>query len=422
MAINILIIGSGGREHALAWKIAKSSRINKLYAAPGNGGTRGIAENIPIEAMDIKELARFAEKNFVDLTVVGPDNPLALGAVDMFQSRGLRIFGPTRAAARIESSKAFAKHFMRDSNIPTAQFRIFRKYRNALEYVQKHGAPIVIKASGLALGKGVYVCKTLFQAENALTEIMIERAHKQAGNEVVIEEFLDGQEISIHAFCDGKTSVLLPAAQDHKPIFDDDRGRNTGGMGTIMPVPWVSSQVLQDVDMKIVRPTLQALAKKGSPFSGCLYPGLKITKEGPKVLEYNARFGDPETQSYMRLLKTDLLDVLDACVDGRLNKLKIEWNSGFAVCVVLASHGYPGKYENGIPILGIKEAEKIQGIVVFHAGTMYDGEFRTSGGRVLGVTATGGTLQDALSKAYEAISYIKFKGMQFRKDIGAKAL
>lgn len=422
MAINIFIIGSGGREHALAWKIAKSARANKLYVAPGNGGTRGIAENIPIEAVNIKELARFAEKNSIDLTVVGPDNPLALGVVDMFQSRGLRIFGPIRAAARIESSKAFAKHLMRDSNIPTAQFGIFRKYKNALEYAQKHGAPIVIKASGLAFGKGVYVCKTLSQAESALAEIMIERAHKQAGNEVIIEEFLDGQEISIHAFCDGKTSVLLPAAQDHKPIFDDDRGRNTGGMGTIMPVPIVSSQILQEVDMKIVRPTLQALAKKGSPFSGCLYPGLKMTKEGPKVLEYNARFGDPEMQSYMRLLKTDLLDVLDACVDGKLNKLKIEWNSGFAVCVVLASHGYPGKYEKGIPILGVKEAEKIQGIVVFHAGTMYDGELRTSGGRVLGVTATGGTLQNAISKAYEAISYIKFKGIQFRKDIGTKAL
>ena len=422
MISNVLIIGSGGREHALAWKLAQSPRIGKLYVAPGNGGTRDIAENIAIEATDAKGLARFAEKNSINLTVVGPDDPLALGVVDVFQSHGLRIFGPTCAAAQIEASKAFAKRLMRDSNIPTAPFRIFRKHESALEYVRKHGVPIVVKASGLALGKGAYPCKTLAKAEKALAEIMLERAYKQAGNEVIIEEFLNGQEVSIHALCDGKTSILLPTAQDHKPIFDGDKGKNTGGMGTIAPVPWVTDQTLREVNEQIVRSTLQALVKKGKPFTGCLYPGLKMTDEGPKVLEYNARFGDPETQSYTRLLKTDLLDVLDACVDGKLADLAVEWNSGFAVCIVLASGGYPGKYKKEIPISGIAEAEKIPSVVVFHAGTVCSDQLRTSGGRVLGVTAVGETLQVALDRAYEAVRQIKFKGMQYRKDIGAKAI
>jgi len=370
MISNVLIIGGGGREHSLAWKLAQSPRIGKLYVAPGNGGTRDIAENIAIEAADAKSLAHFAEKNSINLTIVGPDDPLALGVVDVFQSRGLRIFGSTRAAAQIEASKAFAKRLMRDSNIPTAPFRIFRKHESALEYVRKHGAPIVVKASGLALGKGAYPCKTLAKAEEALAEIMLEHAYKQAGNEVIVEEFLNGQEVSIHALCDGKTSILLPTAQDHKPISDGDKGKNTGGMGTIAPVPWVTDQTLREVNEQIVHPTLQALAKKGKPFTGCLYPGLKMTDKGPKVLEFNARFGDPETQSYMRLLKTDLLDVLDACVDGKLANLAVEWNSGFAACVVLASGGYPGKYKKEIPIFGIAEAEKIPSVIFFHAGSM----------------------------------------------------
>lgn len=422
MAINVLVIDSGGRGHALAWKIKQSSRIGKLYIAPGNGGTHDIAENIAIETTDINSLARFAEKNSIDLTIVGPENPLIIGVVDVFRSRGLRIFGPNRAAAQIEASKAFAKRLMRDCGIPTAPFRIFRRYNNALEYVRKHGTPIVVKASGSALGKGAYPCKILAKAEKALSEIMIERAYKKAGNEVIIEEFLDGQEVSIHALCDGKTSVLLPTAQDHKPIFDGDQGPNTGGMGTITPVPWVMSQTLQEIEEQIVSPTLQTLIKKKRSFTGCLYPGLKITDEGPQVLEFNARFGDPETQSYMRLLKTDMLDVLDACVDGNLAELTLEWNSGFSVCIVLASGGYPGKYKKGIPIFGISEAEKIPGVVVFHAGTMYSDQLRTSGGRVLGVTAIGKTLQEALDQAYEAVRCIKFKGRQFRKDIGAKAI
>lgn len=422
MTSKVLIIGNGGREHALTWKIAQSPRVSKLYVAPGNGGTRDVAENVAIESTDTKGLARFAEKNSIDLTVVGPDDPLALGVVDVFQSRGLRIFGSTRAAAKIEWSKVFAKRLMRDRGIPTAPFQIFRKYERALNYIHKHGAPIVVKARGLALGKGVYPCKTLAEAEEALVEIMLKRVHKDAGNEVIIEEFLDGQEISIHVFCDGKTSILLPAAQDHKPIYDGDKGKNTGGMGTIAPVPWVTVGMLREIERQIVKPTLETLAERGTPFTGCLYPGLKITPAGPKALEFNARFGDPETQSYMRLLKTDLLDILDACVDGKLNELTIEWQPGFAVCVVLASAGYPGKYRKKIPIFGISEAEKVPGVVVFHAGTMHTNQLRTSSGRVLGVTAVGKTFQETLDRAYEAIRYITFKGMQHRKDIGAKAI
>jgi len=282
--------------------------------------------------------------------------------------------------------------------------------------------PIVVKASGLALGKGVYVCKTLAEAETALTEIMLDNVHKEAGSEVVVEEFLDGQEISIHAFCDGKTFVLLPPAQDHKPIRDADEGKNTGGMGTIAPVSWVSADTLKIVSEQVVRPTLDALAKRGRPFTGLLYPGLKMTSNGLKVLEFNARFGDPETQSYMRLLKTDLLDILEACVDGTLAELAIEWHSGFAVCVVIASVGYPDEYKKGVPLRGVAEAERVSNVVVFHAGTIFENELKTSGGRVLGISATGNALRDALNSAYEATRLIQFEGMQYRSDIGAKAL
>lgn len=422
MKTNVLIIGSGGREHALAWKLAQSPRIGKLFVAPGNGGTRKIAENVAIDSTDIDGLVEFAAKNDIGLTVVGPDYPLALGVVDAFQARGLRIFGPVRAAAEIESSKAFSKNLMREAGIPTAHFGVFSEYEKALAYVRERGAPIVVKASGLALGKGVYVCKSLTEAEAALAEIMLEHAHKDAGNEVVIEEFLDGQEISIHAFCDGKTAVLLPPAQDHKPIGDGDTGKNTGGMGTIAPVSWVSAEVIQNIEEHIVRPTLQVLSERGRQFKGLLYPGLKMTTSGPKVLEFNARFGDPETQSYMRLLKTDLLDILDACVDGTLANLAVEWHGGFAACVVIASGGYPDEYKKGLPLRGVADVEHVPGVVVFHAGTTFDGELKTSGGRVLGITATGDTLRDALDRAYEAAKLIEFEGKQYRSDIGAKAL
>jgi len=422
MNTNVLVIGGGGREHALAWKLSQSCRLGKLFVAPGNGGTCQIAQNVAINAGDIPSLVQFVRDNQIDLTVVGPDEPLAFGIVDAFKVCGLRIFGPTQAAAKIESSKVFAKKIMEEANIPTAKFQVFDSYCKALKYVRSRGAPIVVKASGLALGKGVYVCKTIEQAESALQEIMLKSVHKEAGKEVVIEEFLEGQEISIHAFCDGQTHVLLPPAQDHKPIYDGDEGKNTGGMGTIAPLPWVNASVLKEIDCQIVAPTLKKLAEQGREFSGLLYPGLKMTKSGPKVLEFNARFGDPETQSYMRLLKTDILDILEACVDGRLSQITIEWQTGFAVCIIIASQGYPDEYKKGYLIRGIEQANQVQGVVVFHAGTSLGLDLKTAGGRVLGVTAIGDTLRQALDRAYEAVHRIEFEGKQYRNDIGTKSL
>lgn len=418
----VLLIGSGGREHAIASTLSKSPRIGKLYVAPGNGGTRQVAENIRIPATDIIGLAQFAENNAIDLTVVGPDDPLALGVVDAFQARGLRIFGPTQAAATIESSKVFAKKLMRDVGIPTAPFEVFSDYNEALWHVRNRALPLVVKADGLALGKGVYVCHSLPEAESALVETMQKRVHKDAGKEVVIEDFLEGPEFSIHAFCDGKTSVVLPAAQDYKPIGNGDTGKNTGGMGTVAPLPWVDSEMLREVDERVVRPVLQALAEQGCPFRGLLFPGVKQTTEGLQVLEFNARFGDPETQSYMRLLKTDLLNVLEACVDGTLADLTLEWQEGFAACVILASAGYPDQYKTGLPVTGINDAEQGATVEVFHAGTAFNGELTTSGGRVLGVTATGDNLKIALDRAYEAAQLIHFEGKYYRSDIGANAL
>jgi len=419
----VLVIGSGGREHALVWKLSQSPRIERVYVAPGNSGTKQIAENVPIAATGIEELADFVSENGVDITIVGPDNPLALGIVDVFRARGLRVFGPTKAAAEIEASKVFAKFFMAEAGIPTAEFKVFSSYEDAKNHLAEQRTPVVIKASGLALGKGVAVCKTLGDAEKFLHEVMVERVFGDAGREVVVEEYLEGQEVSIHAFSDGKTCSLFPTAQDHKPIGDGDTGPNTGGMGTIAPVPWVSNADMTRIEEQIVSPALRGMKKRGREFSGCLYPGLKMTPQGPKVLEFNARFGDPETQSYMRLLKTDLLDIVEACVGGTLSELKIEWNPGYAACVVLASAGYPGNYEKGKIITGIEEAEKVSGVVVFHAGTKKEGEkLVTSGGRVLGVTAYAENLKEALARAYEGISKIRFEGMQYRKDIGAKAL
>ncbi len=423
MTQNILIIGIGGREHALAWKLHQSPRVRKLYVAPGNGGTQHIAENVPLQATDITGLLAFAQKNAIDLTLVGPDDPLALGIVDAFQAQGLRIFGPTSAAARIESSKAFSKQIMQKAGVPTASFATFSEYTKALAYIQERGAPIVVKASGLALGKGVYVCATPLEAQQALREIMLDGVHKEAGNEVVIEEYLAGREISVHAFCDGKHAVLFPSAQDHKRAYDGDNGPNTGGMGTIAPVPWVTPALLEEAKAHVVEPTLKALAEEECAFSGLLYPGLMIAPDGIKTLEFNARFGDPETQSYMRLLATDLLDCIDACVDGTLATLQVKWCSEFAACVVLASGGYPGAYQKGVPIYGVEKAEELPGVVVFHAGTqMVDGVLVTAGGRVLGVTAVADTLQNALDRAYEAVDCITFEGKQYRKDIGKKTL
>jgi len=428
----ILIIGSGGREHALAWKLKQSPRVGKIYIAPGNAGTAQLGENIVISANDILALADFAQKEKIDFTVVGPDDSLALGITDEFQKRGLKIWGPSKTAAQIEASKAFAKELMRKNNIPTAAFKTFNNYGQALKYLETVGAPIVIKASGLALGKGVAVCKMLDEAKKFLQDVMVNKIFGDAGNEVVVEEFLQGQEFSIHAFSDGKNFQLLPSSQDHKPIFDGGLGPNTGGMGTIAPVPWVSETMMAEVSSTIVKPALEGLKNLGSPFVGLLYPGLMATspsynKRGVggdiKVIEFNSRFGDPETQSYMRLLKTDLLDILEACVDGKIADLKIEWSKKSACCIVLASGGYPGKYEKGKSITGIKEAEKMEDIIVFHAGTiLLDSNIVTNGGRVLGVTAIADNLQSALNKAYAAVKLIHFDGMYYRTDIGLASL
>ncbi len=422
MSVDVLIVGSGGREHSLAWKLKQSPKLGKLYIAPGNSGTALLGENVSISVKEFEKLADFAAEKKIGLTVIGPDDPLAGGIVDVFKARGLRVWGPSKAAAQIEGSKAFSKELMREAGIPTAEFGVFTDHEKALSYVREKGAPIVVKASGLALGKGVYVCQSVEEAETALKEIMLDRAFSDAGNEVVIEEYLDGQEVSIHALSDGKTHIMFPPSQDHKPVGESDTGKNTGGMGVILPVPWVSTEALGDIEKNVVTPTLAALAQKGNPFVGLLYPGLKMSSKGPKVLEFNARFGDPECQTYMRLMKSDLLELLEASTDGKLDTVKVEWNPGFAVNIVLCSGGYPDTYEKGFPITGIEEAEKIPGVMVFHAGvTLTNGKIVTSGGRVLGVSAVGDTLKEALSRAYEATGKIHFEGMYFRRDIGAKA-
>ena len=418
---SILIIGSGGREHALGWKLKQSPKVSKIYFAPGNAGTDLIGENLPIDALDTNSLIKFALKNHIDLTIVGPDDALAKGVVDTFQKKGLRIFGPKKRAAQIESSKAFAKKLMREQNIPTAKHAVFKDFKKAKAYLSGQSLPIVIKASGLALGKGVIIANTRQEAEKTLADIMVNKIFGDAGNEVILEEYLQGHEVSIHVFSDGNTFKLFPTARDHKPIFDDNRGPNTGGMGTIAPLPYVTKKQLKLIAKTVVEPVIRGMKKRGIPFTGLLYPGLMMTKDGPKVLEFNARFGDPETQSYMRLLKTDLLDILLSCVEGSLSKQKISWSTKSACCIILASDGYPGNYKKGEVIHGLKKVENDKNIFIFHAGTKLDKDITvTNGGRVLGVTATGKTLKEALKKAYSIIGQkkIHFTGMQYRKDIG----
>ncbi len=420
---NVLVIGAGGREHALAWKLAQSPNIGNLYVAPGNGGTGQVAKNVPIAANDITKLVDFAKANDIDITVVGPDDALAAGCVDAFNAAGLRAYGPTRKAAQIESSKAFAKRLMKSQNIPTAHYATFTDLAEAKKYASGQRAPLVVKASGLALGKGVYICQSIQDAHRALEEIMENKIFGEAGREVVIEQYLTGQEVSIHAFCDGKTAVLFPSAQDHKRVGNGDTGPNTGGMGTFAPVPWVTPELLQQVQDQVVQPVLAGLAAEGEPFKGTIYPGLMVESDAINVLEYNARFGDPETQSYMRLLKSDLLDVVNACVDGNLDNITISWDNAFAVTVVLASGGYPGKYRKGLPITGITRAAAMPDVVVFHAGTSGSDEaVLTNGGRVLCVTATGDTLAKAKAKAYAAANCIEFEGKYLRTDIADKSL
>lgn len=422
--LKILIIGSGGREHAIGWKVAQSSRAGDIYFAPGNAGTAEIGINADIKATDISKLVKFAKKEKIDLTLALPDDPLALGIVDEFQKNNLRIWGPTKAVARLEWSKAFSKDFMRRHHLPTAKFEIFNNFENAKFYIKTKTLPIVIKASGLAQGKGVIICQTEEEAFTALEDILVKKVFGNSGNEVVIEEFLTGPEISIHAFSDGINYKIFPSSQDHKKVGEGNVGLNTGGMGTIAPLPFVNQELMNRIEKEIVAPTLNAMRDDGAPFVGILYPGLILTKDGPKILEYNARFGDPETQIYMRLLDTDLLDIVEACIDGKIDKIDIKWKQNVYACnIVLASGGYPEKYEKGKVISGIKEAEMQPDIVVFHAGTKITGrDLVTNGGRVLGVSATGNTLKDALQKAYKAIEKISFEGMYYRKDIGQAAL
>ena len=420
----ILIIGGGGREHAIGWKIAQSPRCGELYFAPGNGGTASLGKNIDIKGTEIQKLIDFVKNEKIDLTLAIPDDPLALGIVDEFQKEGLRIFGPTKKAAQLESSKAYSKNFMARNNLPTAKFKTFTGINEALSYLEEQSLPIVVKASGLALGKGVIIAQTYDEAKSALEDIFVKKVFGEAGNEIVIEEFLIGPEISIHAFSDGKTFSMFPTSQDHKRAGEGDIGPNTGGMGTIAPLPFVGNEMLYNIKEKIVLETLSAMNKENNPYIGVIYPGLMLTPDGPKILEYNARFGDPETETYMRLLETDLLDIVDACIDQKLSELEIKWKKISACTIVLASGGYPGSYEKGKIISGIGEAEKINNVIVFHAGTKHDvdNNLVTNGGRVLGVSATGENLEGALTKAYEAVSKISFEGMQYRRDIGKKAL
>jgi phosphoribosylamine---glycine ligase len=418
---NVLVIDSGARGHALTWKLAQSRGIGTLFVAPGNGGTAEIAVNVPIAATDVANLAAFAASNSVHLTVVGQDDPLALGIVDTFQSLGLRVFGPTKAAAQIEASKFYAKNLMRHVGVPTAKFESYSTYTAAMEEIERWDVPVVIKASGLALGKGVYICHTLAEAKEALRLIMVERIHGVAGDQVVIEEFLTGTEFSAHALSDGESFAMFPPSQDYKRIGTGDTGPNTGGMGVVAPLPWITEEMLTDVRDNVATRTLNGLLEEAIRFTGCLYPGLMATKNGLKVLEFNARFGDPETQVYMMLLENDLLEVLDACVDGTLDNIKLKWSKGFAACVVLASAGYPGKYATGVPITLPKSSKP--GSQLFHAGTKLDGnKLVTSGGRVFSATAIGPTLPEALARAYELAGEVEFAGKYFRTDIGANTL
>ncbi len=420
----ILVIGAGGgREHAIGWKVAQSPRAGQIFFAPGNAGTVQIGTNVDIKSTDTKKLLNFAQKEQVDLVLVVSDEPVAVGVVDEFQKAKIRIWGPTRAASEIEWSKAYAKDFMKKYGIPTARYAIFSDYQRAKLYVDRQRYPVVIKASGLAFGKGVIIAKTNEEADQALKEILLDKIFGDSGNEVVIEEYLEGIEISIHVISDGRSWKIFPASQDHKRIHDGNLGPNTGGMGAIAPLPFMNSRIMETVEKEIVAPAIVGMAQEGRPFTGCLYPGIMLTDTGPKVFEFNARLGDPEAEVYMRLLETDILDIVDASIDKRLDKLEMRWKNLSACSVALASGGYPGTYEKSKEISGIEEAEMKDGIVVFHAGTKNSGgKIITNGGRVLWVSAVAENLEDALKNTYKAIEKISFEGMQWRTDIGKQAL
>lgn len=421
--MKVLVVGGGGREHALAWKISQSPQVTKVYCAPGNAGIAKEAEVVNIADDDITALAKFAAETGIDVTVVGPEVPLVAGIVDRFQKDGLRIFGPRQQAASLEGSKSYAKMLMKSMGVPTARFKIVSDLSSAKDYVESIGAPVVVKAVGLAAGKGVAVCKTVEEAHEAIDTIMKERVFGEAGDSVVIEEFLEGEEASILAFMDGHSIYSLDSSQDHKAIFDGDKGPNTGGMGAYSPAPVVTDRLMRQIERDVLVPIAHAANRDGCPYKGILYAGLMLTEEGPKVLEFNVRFGDPETQPILMRLNSDIMEPILACIDGTLDNVLLQWDHRPAVCVVMASGGYPGKYEKGKVITGLDEAGKLPDVKVFHAGTkLSGGKVVTAGGRVLGVTALGDTIKAAKERAYEAVSLIHFDGMQYRRDIADKAI
>ena len=422
--MKVLVVGGGGREHALCWKLSQSPRVQRLYCAPGNGGISEVAELVPIGAEDLEGILKFVKEEAIDLTVVGPEAPLVRGLTDLLEGEGFRVFGPNKAASEIEGSKAFAKEFMRRHGIPTAPFVIFEDPEEAKSWIERSDKPLVVKASGLAAGKGTIVCDSAEEAIQAVDYIMVQRAFGEAGSKIVVEERLEGQELSYIAFCDGEDILPMSTSQDHKRLLDGDKGPNTGGMGAYSPVPFVSAELEKRIIREIMLPAVRGLKQEGRPYKGVLYAGLMIDRDGnPWVLEFNCRFGDPETQPLLVRMQGDILEVMLACIEGRLAELQIGWDPSPAVCVVMASRGYPGPYEKGKEIRGLETLEGMPDVWVFHAGTVKrDNRYLTSGGRVLGVTAKGRDLREAIRKAYEAVSRIHWEGAHYRKDIGHKGL
>jgi len=421
--MKVLVVGGGGREHALVWKIAQSPRVSKIYCAPGNAGIAEQAAVVPIKANDLEGLLEFALKERIDLTVVGPEDPLTRGIVDLFESKGLSIFGPSQKAAEIEGSKAFAKEMMKKCGVPTAAYEVFGDRDEALRYLRGQKAPIVVKADGLAAGKGVIICRTIEEAIQSVDKMMGERIFGEAGRRVVIEQCLQGEEASFLAFTDGKTILPLASSQDHKAVFDGDQGPNTGGMGAYSPAPVVTDRVHERIMEDILKPLVGGMAAEGKPYRGVLYAGVMVEKGHPQALEFNARFGDPETQPLLMRMKSDIVPILEACIRGGLAQHEIEWDPRAAVCVVMASKGYPGDYDKGVPIQGLKEVSRLKDVVVFHAATTLEkGRVITNGGRVLGATGLGEDIPGAIDRAYQAVRMISWEGAHYRTDIGKKAL
>ena len=417
--MKVLIVGSGGREHAIAYSVAKSPKVDKIYCAPGNAGIGTVAECVPIGPMEFEKLAQFAQEEQMDLTIVGMDDPLVGGIVDVFEEKGLRVFGPRKNAAILEGSKAFSKDLMKKYQIPTAAYENFEDPQKALEYLEKAKFPIVLKADGLALGKGVLICNSLEEAKDGVKEIMLDKKFGTAGNTLVVEEFMTGREVSVLSYVDGTTIKTMTSAQDHKRAKDGDQGLNTGGMGTFSPSPFYTKEIDEYCQKHIYQPTVDAMRAEGRPFTGIIFFGLMLTEQGPKVLEYNARFGDPEAQVVLPRMKNDIVEVMEACIDGKLDEMELQFEDNAAVCVVLASEGYPVKYEKGIPITGFENFQGKDGYYCFHAGTkLEDGQIVTNGGRVLGITAKGANLKEARKNAYEATEWISFANKYMRHDIG----